>query len=173
MKFTLSPVIKAQRVSTGLLFINLSAKWGWVVNAKPIRFTPWNALVPIVQEDGWISGPVWTSAKNHASTGNSIPGPPSPSVCGQKLNTQSNRYFAAGSWSTTFGESSCSFEYIGITFSKNDSFQDVTCPGALMNAFMFVIFMLTPLPAIRPISPVATAKCHRALRKQHFIDMTD
>jgi len=42
-----------------------------------------------------------------------------------------------------------------------------------MNAFMFVIFVLTPMPAIGPTSPAATAKCYRALRKQQFIDLTD
>ena len=72
---------------------------------------------------------------DHASTGDAIPAQPSPSVCGRNLNAQSSRYFAAGSWSTR-GDSSCSFEYTGITFSENDRFQDVTCPGALMNAFI-------------------------------------
>jgi hypothetical protein len=31
--------------------------------------TPGKDLVPIVQESGWAPGPVWTSAKNLASTG--------------------------------------------------------------------------------------------------------
>jgi hypothetical protein len=38
---------------------------------------------------------------------------------------------------------------------------------------MFVIFMFTPLTAIRPTSPVGTAKCYRKLRKQQFTDLTD
>lgn len=166
--------MKVQRVSrygSTLSLTSVLNEGGWLT-PSPTRFTPWNVPVPTMQ-DGWAPRSVWTSAKNHASTGDSIPGPPSPSVCGQKLNTQSSRYFAAGSWSTTCGESSCSFEYTGITFSDNDSFQDVTCPGALTNAFMFVTFMLTPMPAIRPTSPVATARCYRALRKQQFIELTD
>ena len=40
------------------------------------RFTPGNDPVPIVQEAGWASGPVWTGAENLSPTG--IPGPSSP-----------------------------------------------------------------------------------------------
>jgi len=35
------------------------------------------------------------------------------------------------------------------------------------------LYVVTPLAAIKPTSPVATAKCYRALRKQQFIDLTD
>jgi hypothetical protein len=35
----------------------------------PDAFTPRKGPVPIVQEAGWAPGPVWTCAKNVASTG--------------------------------------------------------------------------------------------------------
>ena len=35
----------------------------------PAAFTPGKVLVPIAQEAGWASGPVWTGAENHAPTG--------------------------------------------------------------------------------------------------------
>ena len=40
--------------------------------------TPGKEPVPIVQEAGWASGPVWTGAENLAPHRDSIPGPSSP-----------------------------------------------------------------------------------------------
>ena len=37
--------------------------------SRPGRFTPGKDPVPIVQEAGWVAGPVWTGAKNLAPTG--------------------------------------------------------------------------------------------------------
>jgi len=45
---------------------------GWST-PHPGRFTPGKDPVPIVQEAGWASGPVWTGADR-----DSIPGPSSP-----------------------------------------------------------------------------------------------
>ena len=42
--------------------------WGVSVTPRPL-FTPGKDPVPIVQEDGWATGPVWTGAENLASTG--------------------------------------------------------------------------------------------------------
>jgi hypothetical protein len=39
---------------------------GWVVNAR--QFTPRKDPVPIVQEAGWVPGPVWTDAEILALT---------------------------------------------------------------------------------------------------------
>jgi len=39
-------------------------------------FTPGKYPVPIVQEDGWVPGPVWKSAENLAPTGIRSPGLP-------------------------------------------------------------------------------------------------
>jgi len=45
---------------TDVLILNLSAGWGWVINTMPWPFYPWKGFpVPIVQESGWASGPVW------------------------------------------------------------------------------------------------------------------
>jgi hypothetical protein len=41
---------------------------GWSA-PRPGRFTPGKDPVPIVQEAGWASGPVWKSAKNLFPTG--------------------------------------------------------------------------------------------------------
>jgi hypothetical protein len=41
---------------------------GWST-PRPGRFTPCNDPLPIVQEAGWVSGPVWTGAENLAPTG--------------------------------------------------------------------------------------------------------
>jgi catalase len=42
VNFTLEQAMKAQRGSRGiaLLFFNLGARWGWVVNATPRPFYP-------------------------------------------------------------------------------------------------------------------------------------
>jgi hypothetical protein len=71
LKFTIEQVTKAQRWSRGiaLLFFNLGARWGWVVNATPRPLYPGKDPVPIVQEAGWAPGPVWMAAKNLAPTG--------------------------------------------------------------------------------------------------------
>jgi hypothetical protein len=40
---------------------------GWSA-PRPGRFAPGKDTVPIIQEAGWVPGPVWTCAKNLAST---------------------------------------------------------------------------------------------------------
>ena len=56
----------AHRGSTGtaLLFLDHGTRRGWGVSVThhPI-FTPRKDLVPIVQEVGWASGPIWTGAE--------------------------------------------------------------------------------------------------------------
>ena len=44
---------------------------------RPGRFNPGKDPVPIVQEAGWASGPVWTGAENLAPHRDSIPRPSS------------------------------------------------------------------------------------------------
>jgi hypothetical protein len=57
---------------------NLSARRsGWSA-PHPGRFTPGKNPVPIVQEAGRATGPVWTCTKNLAPYRDSIPGPSSP-----------------------------------------------------------------------------------------------
>jgi hypothetical protein len=47
------------------LFLDLGTRRGWRVSVTPrLLSTPGEDLVPIVQEAGWASGPVWTCAKN-------------------------------------------------------------------------------------------------------------
>jgi hypothetical protein len=51
IKFNLEQATKAQRGSSGvdLLFFNLGAKWGWVVNATSRPLYPWERHpVPII-----------------------------------------------------------------------------------------------------------------------------
>ena len=53
---------------------------GWVVNATPRPlYPPGKNPVPIVQEAGWTSGPVWTDAEDLATTGIRSPDRPAHS----------------------------------------------------------------------------------------------
>jgi len=57
----------AQRVGRGiaLLFHDRGTRRGWVVSSTPRpHFTPGKDRVPILQEAGWASGPVWTGGKS-------------------------------------------------------------------------------------------------------------
>ena len=71
----------AQRVGRGiaLLFHDRSSGRGWVVSSTPRpHFTPGIDPVPIVQEAGWVPGPVWTGGKSHPHR-DSIPDHPARS----------------------------------------------------------------------------------------------
>jgi len=50
---------------------------GWST-PRPGRFTSGKDPVVIVQEAGWVPGPVWTGAENLAYTGIRFPGLSSP-----------------------------------------------------------------------------------------------
>ena len=53
-----------------LLFLDHGTRRGWGVSITPRPlFTPGKDPVPIVQEAGWATGPVWTGAENFAPTG--------------------------------------------------------------------------------------------------------
>ena len=52
---------------------------GCVLTPRLGRFTPSKDLLPIVQEAGWASEPVWTGPENLASTGIRSPGRPARS----------------------------------------------------------------------------------------------
>jgi hypothetical protein len=47
--------------------------------SRPGRSLPPLLFTPIVQEAGWVSGPVWTGAENLAPTGIRSPGRPARS----------------------------------------------------------------------------------------------
>ena len=71
----------AQRVGRGiaLLFHDRGTRRGWVVSSTPRpHFTPGKEPVPILQEDGWAPGPVWTGGKSRPHR-DSIPDRPAPS----------------------------------------------------------------------------------------------
>ena len=56
----------AQRLGRGiaLLFHDRGTRRGWVVSSTPrLHFTPGKDPVPILQEAGWATGPVWTGPK--------------------------------------------------------------------------------------------------------------
>ena len=46
---------------------------------RPERFTPGKEPVPVIYEDGWDPGPIWTGAVNFASTGIRSPDRPARS----------------------------------------------------------------------------------------------
>jgi len=54
---------------------------------------PWKDLVPIVQEAGWASGPVWTGAENLAPTRIRSPNRPARRQSCQLLNPQEIHHF--------------------------------------------------------------------------------
>jgi len=61
----------AQRLGRviALLFHDCGTRRGWVVSSTPrLHFTPGKDPVPIVQEAGWVPGPVWR-AENLVPTG--------------------------------------------------------------------------------------------------------
>ena len=59
---------------------SFGARRVWVISITPRPLYPSKDPVPIVQEAGWASGPVWTGAENLTSHRDSIPGPSSPVV---------------------------------------------------------------------------------------------
>ena len=62
-----------------LLFIHHGTGRGEGSASPPPLFTPGKDPIPIVQEDWWAPGPLWTSAENLAPPHrDSIPGPSSP-----------------------------------------------------------------------------------------------
>ena len=52
-----------------VLFHDLGTRWGGWSASRPGRLSPGKDPVPIVQEAGWASGPVWTGAENLDPTG--------------------------------------------------------------------------------------------------------
>ena len=63
--------MKAQTGRRGVaVLVNLSARWGWVINAMPQPLYPRETdLEPIVQEAGCSPGPVWMGVENLTPTG--------------------------------------------------------------------------------------------------------
>jgi hypothetical protein len=84
-------LVQAVRLCTGhtahlgnrgiaLPFLDHGTRSGWGVSVTPRPlFTPGKDSVPIVQEAGWVPGPVWTGAKNLAPTGIRSPDRPTRS----------------------------------------------------------------------------------------------
>ena len=71
----------AHRVGRGiaLLFHDRGTRRGWVVSSTPRpHFTPGKDQVPILQEAGWATGPVWTGGKSRPHR-DSIPDRPARS----------------------------------------------------------------------------------------------
>ena len=59
------------------------ARLGWVVNATPQPLYLWARVpVPILQEVGWASGPVWTGTENFPHLRSN----PEPSSCSESLH---------------------------------------------------------------------------------------
>ena len=63
---------QAHRGSRGIALLfhdhGTRRKWGVSLTPRPL-FTPGKDPVPIVQEAGWVPGPVWTGAENLAPSG--------------------------------------------------------------------------------------------------------
>ena len=66
VKWSLYRTAVAQRVGRGiaLLLHDRGTRRGWVVSSTPrSHFTPGKDKVPILQENGWVPGPIWTGGK--------------------------------------------------------------------------------------------------------------
>jgi len=82
----------AQRVGRGiaLLFRDRGTRRGWVVSSTPRpHFTPGKDPVPILQEGGCASGPVWTGGKSRPHR-DSIPDRPARSQSLYRLSYQAH-----------------------------------------------------------------------------------
>jgi len=66
-----------QSYDTTLSFTSATDVGRWLT-PRPGRFIPGKDPVPIVQEAGWASGPIWKGAENLAPHRDSIPGLSSP-----------------------------------------------------------------------------------------------
>ena len=73
-----------QRYSSILSLTSALDGDGWST-PRPGRFTPGRNPVPIVQEAGWVPGPVWTGAENLASNGIRSPDRPARSESPYRL----------------------------------------------------------------------------------------
>ena len=84
----------AQWVGRGiaLLFHDRGTRRGWAVSSTPRPpFTPGKDPVPILQEAGWASGPVWTVGKSH-SHWDSIPDRATRSQSLYRLSYRTQKY---------------------------------------------------------------------------------
>ena len=66
-------------------------EWGFSVTPRP-HFTPGKDPVPIVQEAGWASGPVWTGAENLAPPGIRSPDRPARSQSLYRLSYPAHKF---------------------------------------------------------------------------------
>jgi len=81
-----------QRVGRGiaLLFHDRGTRRGWVVSSTPRpHFNPGKDPVPILQEAGWVPGPVWTGGKSRPHR-DSIPDRPARSQSLYRLSYQTH-----------------------------------------------------------------------------------
>ena len=86
----------AHRRSRGIAlpFLNHKTRRGWGVRVTPRPlFTPGKDPVPIVQEAGWVPGPVWTGAENLGTTGIRSPDRPDRSQLLYRLRYPPHRMF--------------------------------------------------------------------------------
>jgi hypothetical protein len=84
----------AQMVGRGisLLFHDRGTRRGLVVSSTlRLHFTPGKDTVPILQEAGWVPGPVWTGGKSRPHR-DSIPDPPARSQSLYRLSYRAHTF---------------------------------------------------------------------------------
>ena len=118
-----SQTTTALRESRGIALLGTRRGWGVTVTPRP-HLTPGKEPVPIIQEPGWASGPVWTGAENLAPTGIRSPDRPARRQSLNRLRYPAavfRRYLlkmwvGTGTWSTSQGRGSCSTVVMNGTY---------------------------------------------------------
>ena len=107
--FTLAHKRKAQgRIEAYLyFFLNLGARCIWVVTTTSRSLWPRGRdIVPVLEEAGWVPGPIWTCAKNLAPIGVRSPDRPDGSDSLNRLS-HSGPNFEVGRWNGDTKEDRC------------------------------------------------------------------
>jgi hypothetical protein len=144
-----------------LPFHGHSTRWRWGVSITPRPlFTRGKNLLPIVQEAGWASGPVWTGAENLATTGIRSPDRPAHS---HSLYHLSYRAHSINEGLVKFAKKNIwkMFFILEYTFFINiDSHQFALCFRA--NS------VLIPFTSVPSMTPECTSMCHlERLNEEH------
>ena len=112
------------------------------------HFTPGKDPVPILQEDGWAPGPVWTDGKSRPHR-NSMPDRParSQSLCRLSYPAHSNHIIVIF-FSVTNSTASPYFVFFILFFCMSTSFNDSDIRKDIQRLKFFIFVKIYPRPCI-------------------------